>query len=162
VADGPSATDPHRYDAQVLSCILGDASGSRLYWELIDKGLADAASIDNEDMDAAGIVYGYVSAPPERVEQVSGVLKKVMMSPLEFSDDDLERAKTKIRTRLVLQGESSLRRLLSVGLEWGYSSSYLALDDELQRVAAVDRTSIGEMLERFPLRPDTEVRLLPE
>ena len=162
VADGPSASDEERYEAQVLSCVLGDSSGSRLYWELIDKGLADAASIDNEEMDAAGIIYGYVSAPPERVKQVEAILEKVMETPLEFSDEDLERAKTKIRTRVVLQGESSLRRLLSVGLDWIYREAYSDLDEELARYAAVTRESIAEMLKKYSFRPVTKVHLLPE
>ena len=162
IADGPSASDEERYEAQVLSCILGDSSGSRLYWELIDKGLADAASIDNEEMDGAGIIYGYVSAPPDRVEQVSEILQKVMGSPLEFSDAELERAKTKIRTRVVLQGESSLRRLLSVGLDWIYRQDYSTLDEELSRYAAVSRKSIEAMLAKFNFHPVTKVQLLPE
>lgn len=160
IANGPSAMDEERYEAQVLSCILGDGSGSRLYWDLIDKGLADAASIDNEEMDAVGLVYGYVSAPPERIEQVTDILKHIMESPLEFHAEDLERAKTKIRTRLVLQGESSLRRLLSIGLEWGYCQNYLPLEDEVRRFEKVTRQSIEKMLEKYSFRPETHVQLL--
>ena len=38
LADGPSATDDDRYAAKLLATIVGDDSGSRLYWELVDPG----------------------------------------------------------------------------------------------------------------------------
>ena len=161
IADGPSATDPERFDAQVLTCILGDSSGSRLYWDLIDKGLADSASVDTDEMDSAGIVYGYVSAAPDRIDQVTEILRGVMETPLEFTDDDLERAKTKIRTRVVLQGESSLRRLLTVGLDWVYRGSYMTLEEDLKRYEAVSKGSIAKMLQKYSFKPVTHVRMVP-
>ena len=36
LANGPGATDADRYAAKMLATVLGDDSGSRLYWELVD------------------------------------------------------------------------------------------------------------------------------
>ena len=49
-------------------------------------------------------------------------MRGIMTTPLQFSDEDLERAKTKVGTRLVLQGESTMRRLhvLSATLDQAY------------------------------------------
>jgi predicted Zn-dependent peptidase len=115
---GPAADDADRYAAQVLTSILGDSSGSRAYWELVDKGLADSASIDGDEMDGTGFIMGYVSSLPDRIDEVGAILRHILETPLEFNADQLERAKTKLRTRLVLQGESSMRRLMAIGLEW--------------------------------------------
>ena len=41
MCDGPSATDDDRFAAKLLTTMLGDDSGSRLYWELVDPGLAE-------------------------------------------------------------------------------------------------------------------------
>ena len=38
---GPAAADDDRYAAKLLATVLGDDSGSRLYWELVDPGLAE-------------------------------------------------------------------------------------------------------------------------
>ena len=41
LANGPLPTDADRYAAKILATILGDDSGSRLYWALVDPGLAE-------------------------------------------------------------------------------------------------------------------------
>ena len=42
----PSAQNRLRFAAEILSVIVGDHSGSRLFWELVDPGLAEAADLD--------------------------------------------------------------------------------------------------------------------
>jgi predicted Zn-dependent peptidase len=161
VGDGPSTRDPERIAAQVLSTILGDSSGSRVFWELIDKGLADSASIDGEEMDGTGIIVGYASTNVENVTEVENILRNILQSPGTFSDADLERAKTKIGTRLVLQGESSMRRLMSIGIDFLEREEYLDVESELRLVQAVTRRSIEDLLARYDFSPKTAVTLLP-
>ena len=45
MAAAPSATSPLRLAAELLSVIVGDDSGSRLYWDLVDPGLAESADL---------------------------------------------------------------------------------------------------------------------
>ena len=160
-APGPSATDESRYAAQILSMIMGDATGSRLYWELVDKGLAESASIDADDMDHVGYVLGYASCLPQMIDQVAEILRKVMKSARDYTPGDLERAKNKYNTRLVLQGESSLRRLMSIGVDWLYEPKYLSLEDELKKVSAIGSSDINALLEAFDFEPVTELRMIP-
>lgn len=161
LAPGPSATDEERYPAHVLSCILGDSFGSRAYWELVDKGLADAASIDIDEMDGTGMIMGYVSGQPDRIDAVGGTLRDIMCTPTKFDDDELQRAKTKIATRMVLSGESPRRRLMAIGNDWIYRGEYATLEEELARIKAVSREEVVQMLERFSFIPTTKVALLP-
>jgi predicted Zn-dependent peptidase len=161
VTNAPSATDPRRYAAEVLSTIIGDSSGSRAYWELTDKGLADSASVDTDEMDGTGIVYGYVSCDPKNIEKVSGILKNIMSTALDFSDKDLERAKTKLATRFVLQGESVMKRLMAIGLNWTYGNGYLSLEKELNAIKEVTREDIVELTKEFDFTPVTVVTMLP-
>ncbi len=161
LAPGPSIQSSDRYSMQLLSSVLGDSSGSRVFWSLVDKGICDGASIDVEEMDRTGMIYAFASCSPENLEVVENTLREILATPLEFSEEDLERAKTKIRTRLVLQGESSMRRLTAVGLEWLYEGTYTTLDEELARYSAVTKKSIAEALERYPLSPLTTVVLSP-
>src|SRR5262249_27679421 len=44
LSPGPSADSPLRYAADTLALAIGDDSGSRLYWLLVDPGLADSAA----------------------------------------------------------------------------------------------------------------------
>jgi predicted Zn-dependent peptidase len=162
IAPGPQATDDSRYAAYVLSTILGDASGSRVYWELIDKGLADVASIDVDLMEGTGIVYGYVSSDLSRIDEVIDILRNILETSREFSEEDLERAKTKLATSVVLQGESPMRRLMAIGNDWLYRKQYATLGDECSRIQNVSRNDIYEMLEQYTFSPATIVKLLPQ
>lgn len=157
----PSNTSEERHASQMLSSILGDSQGSRVYWELIDKGLVESAGIDAEELDGAGYVLGSASCAPGDIEQVTAVLRNILATPLSFSDDELARAKTKLRTRLVLQGESSMRRLMSIGLDWLARRSYVPLEEELAIFQAMTRADIEKMTMKYPLTPITELRLLP-
>lgn len=160
-AKGPMATDDSRYAAKILSCILGDGSGSRTFWELVDKGLVDAAAIDDDEMDQVGMIYGYVSAPPERLDEVGAIMRRIMETPLEFDAGMLERAKTKLRTRVTLQGESSMARMSALGHDWLDGNPYQTLEQTLARLEAVSRDEIAALVKQYPLSPTAIVKLLP-
>ncbi len=161
IGPGPSAQEDMRYPAEVLSCILGDSSGSRVYWELIDKGLADSAGVDGEDLDQTGLIYGHVSSHPETIDEAGEILLGIMKTPRDFTDQALHRAITKLATRVVLQGESSMRRLMAIGLDWLYREEYLPLDAELRRIKAVTRDEIYSMLSLYSFSPTATVKLVP-
>ena len=65
LANGPSATEPERFAAKLLATILGDDSGSRLFWALVDPGLAEHASIGHYDYQGTGMYMTYLSCAPE-------------------------------------------------------------------------------------------------
>jgi predicted Zn-dependent peptidase len=159
---GPEIGSKYEYDADVLTTILGDSSGSKTFWALIDSGLADSASIETEQMDSVGSVYGYASTEPDKLEEVTEILSNVMKSAKDFTDDDLMRAITKTSTRLVLQGESTMRRMMACGFDWSYQGIYRTLEEELDKTKKVSRESIYKMLEEFSLEPSHKVSLLPE
>jgi len=161
LAPGPSVQDDESYAMQVLATVLGDVSGSKLFWRLIDKGLCDNAYLEVEEMDQTGMVYAYASCSPENLAEVESALREIISAPLDFTDEELLRAKTKIRTRVVLQGESSMRRMISCGMEWLYEGTYTKLEDDLEKYLKVDRAAIKAALEKFPLSPLTEVILAP-
>src|SRR5262249_39198606 len=49
VADAPPLESGDRYAAQLLATVLGDHTGSRLYWSLIDPGYADGVEVSYQD-----------------------------------------------------------------------------------------------------------------
>ena len=53
----PAATDDDRFAAKLLATILGDDSGSRLFWELVDPGLAEHASLGHYEYQGTGHVH---------------------------------------------------------------------------------------------------------
>lgn len=159
--EGYSAQSENRYALQTLCAIKGDSSGSRAFWELVHTGLAETASIDLEDMDRIGLLYAYASCQPEALDEVREKLVSIFELSEGFTESELERAKAKVATRLVLQGESSLRRLMAVGLEWIYREEYQPLEDELDRFRRLRLEDINDVAQQFSGGIRSEVRLIP-
>ena len=66
---GPAAADADRYPAKLLATVLGDDTGSRLYWELVDPGLAEQATLGHHEYDGAGQFMTYLSCDPEQAAE---------------------------------------------------------------------------------------------
>jgi len=43
MSSGVTAEDPRRFAASLLASVIGDDAGSRFFWELVDKALAETA-----------------------------------------------------------------------------------------------------------------------
>ena len=158
----PSAQDDDRYAAKVLTDVLGDAEGSRIYWALIDPGLADEADFSYLPHDRLGCYLGYASCDPARAEQVEDVFIKTINSAVEqLTDDEVERAKNKLATSATLQGESPRGRMSSIGSTWTYLGEYLPLEEELAKVMAVTADDLRRLVSNPPFSPKTLLRLGP-
>jgi predicted Zn-dependent peptidase len=162
VTEGPSAQDPERYPLAILATMMGDSSGSRMYWDLIDRGLAESASVDSDERDGCGCFTAYVSTTPDKLDEVVRITREILMSPRSFSDGDLDRAKAKVISRIVLDGELPMGRLMALGMEWQYRRESTPLRAIIERVQAISRSDIDKAIERFPLDRWAEYRLLPE
>ncbi len=71
LAQGPAAADADRYAAKLLAMALGDDSGSRLYWELVDSGLAEQCEMSHHEYEGAGLLLTYMSCAPRRRPKIS-------------------------------------------------------------------------------------------
>ncbi len=162
LGEGASAQAEERYAFSVLAMILGDSTGSRLYWELIDSGLADSAGADNDERDGTGAFSVYASTEPERLDRVAEIIRRVLDGALDFSDAEMERAKTKLISRMVLGGELPMGRLMSLGLEWQYRKTVETLPEVIARVRGVSKKEIQAAAGRIPFSGWSEFRLLPE
>jgi len=159
---GSSIQATERYALALLAMIIGDYSGSRFYWELVDKGLVDSAGADNDDKDGIGVFYSYAAFDPKNLERVKAVIKKILETPLDFSEKDLERAKTKLLSRIVLGGELPMARLMSIGNQWLYHGEVRTLEEQMEKYQAVTKTDIENALKVYPLKDWSEFTLLPE
>ena len=161
MSDCASAQDDERYPLTILSMILGDGSGSKIYWQLVDPGLVESAGAECDERDGTGVFIASASMEPGKVDEVSAVLRSILSRPLDFSDADLERAKTKLAAKVVLGGELSMGRMMALGIEWQYRQEVTPLAEVAARVKSVTRRDIERALANFPLQQWGEFRLLP-
>jgi predicted Zn-dependent peptidase len=163
MAAAPAATDPDRYAAKVLSVILGDDTGSRLYWKLVDPGLAEQASLHYSGYHGAGAFITWLSCDPD---QSAGNLQAVLDVYREaegsgITDAELVQAKNKIKSRIVLSSERPRGRLFVVGSHWSYRREYRSVRDDLDAIDAVTVDQIARLLANYPLSRNTSFLVGP-
>jgi predicted Zn-dependent peptidase len=163
MCDGPSATDDDRYAAKLLTTILGDDSGSRLYWELVDPGLAEHASLHHYEYMGAGAFLTYLSCDPEfAADNLRRVLKIYREAEKHgFKAKELTQAKSKINSRIVLGSERPRGRLFAVGTNWTHRRAYRSVADDLEAIEAVSLEQVAAVLARYPLTRSTSIAVGP-
>jgi predicted Zn-dependent peptidase len=162
-APGVPAQDDERFAADIIGDILGGGDGSRLYWELVEPGIADSVRLSHDEEDGAGAFFGYASCDPERsqavVDRIRGVFTKAMAEG--FRDDEIERAKRKVASALVLHDETPRGRLFHLGFDWQYRRQHRPLDEVIDRYLAVRPEDVRRLLDRRPFDAMTVVALGP-
>lgn len=160
---GPAADDPRRHAADLLATALGDDSGSRLYWELVDPGHAESADTSFHEYEGTGILYTAFSCEPgqaaENLARVRRVFADVQAGGL--TAEELQQAKSKVLSRVVRGSERPMGRLQALGMAWTYLGKYRSVDDELAAFEAVTVESIRKVLDAFPLTAMTSLALGP-
>jgi predicted Zn-dependent peptidase len=163
ISPGPPADSPLRYAADTLALAVGDDSGSRLYWSLVDPGLADSAECSFHDYEGAGSFYTSFSCEPEQTEEnlelVLDVLREVQRKSI--TEEELQQAKSKIGSRVVRGSERPMGRMQAIGMAWIYLHQYRTVDDELKSFDAVTLKTVREVLDRYPLDQVTTLALGP-
>lgn len=159
---GPSAQDDRRFAARVLADVIGDSEGSRFYWALVDNAIAEDADFGFYPHDGCGSFYIALTTDPDRTEQALTIamaeLEKVKRN---IEPDEVERARNKIASSLVLSGEAPLGRMRSIGGQWIYNKEYRSLERDMATLMTVDVDSLRQLMTDFPFDPMTLVTLGP-
>jgi predicted Zn-dependent peptidase len=93
---------------------------------------------------------------------VTEKLLKVLSDPMSFSEDDLERVKTKVITRIVLSGELPMGRLMALGNEWLCRQRLHSLKGQIDEVQSVSIQDIRNAVEQIGFTQWSRFSLLAE
>jgi predicted Zn-dependent peptidase len=158
----PSAQDEQRFAARVLADVIGDSDGSRLYWALVDNAIAEDAEFGFYPHDACGSFYLALTTDPQRITQALDIaLAELNKAKDSLKEDEIERAKNKLASGLVLQGEAPLGRMRSIGSQWVYNKEYRSLEQDMATLQSVNRDSLMQLMRDYPFDPMTIVSLGP-
>lgn len=159
----PSAQDERRYAAAMLALALGEPDNSRLYWALVEPGLADEAHVSYDAHDHAGDYLVYTSCDPDRADEVWAIVERELASILDnITNDDLERLRNKVATSVTVSGERPGGRMQRLGRLWTYLREHRTLEEELNAINAVTLDDIRELGEAFPMNVRAFGRMMPE
>jgi predicted Zn-dependent peptidase len=160
---GPSAQDERRFAARVLSDVIGDSEGSRFYWALVDNAITEEADFGFYPHDRCGSFYLSIVADPKRSDEaVKIALAELEKVKHDLNADEVERAKNKIASSIVLQGEIPLGRMRAIGSQWTYNKEYRSLEKDMATLIAITPESLKELMREFPFDPMTIVSLGPK
>jgi predicted Zn-dependent peptidase len=150
---GPDERDADRYAAKLLATVLGDSSGSRLYWALVDSGAAEQATLHHHDFLDAGLFVTQVSCDAEAVDASLERALEIYAAARRagIGDGEFERARNKLASRVVLAGERPRRRLFEVGGEWAHAGRYRTVAETLAIVEALTLADVHRVQDRWPL-----------
>jgi predicted Zn-dependent peptidase len=159
---GPSAQDERRFAARVLADVIGDSDGSRFYWALVDNAIADEADFGFYPHDGCGSFYLSLTTDPERTQKALDIaMAELEKVKTDLNDDEIERAKNKIASSLVLSGEVPLGRMRAIGGQWIYNKEYRSLEQDMATLMSVNRASLQQLMKDYPFDPMTIVTLGP-
>lgn len=160
----PDARHPLRSAAELLSVIVGDDSGSRLYWELVDPGHVEGAELSYQEYHGAGVFRTFFNGQPEETEANLARVRKVyeQVNREGVTEQELQQAKSKVCSRVVLSSERPMGRLESLGNNWMYRDRYQSVAEDLAQFRAVTTAQIRDLLQEFPLAQTTTVTVGPK
>lgn len=163
ISPAPAADSPERYTADTLAMIIGDDSGSRFYWALVDPGLADSADMGFHDYEGTGSYFTSFSCEPAKTKKNLALIQKILREIQRegVSDEELAVAKSKILSRVVRGSERPMGRMQALGMGWTYLHSYRSVDEELANFDAVTLKDIRGVLDRYPFDQLTVLALGP-
>jgi predicted Zn-dependent peptidase len=161
---GPGYMDPQRYVARVLATILGDDSGSRLFWELVDKGLADAAVCYTYEFQDCGVFGLYLAGDPDQQQENWDLIQSIVQDSHgnPISKRELELAQNKICAGILLASERPSNRLFSVGGTWLSRHQYETASQVSEHYRRVSLGDVQQAFENLKARPKVRVSVGPE
>lgn len=159
---GLGANDPDRYALRMLCSILADDSGSRLFWELIDTGKAETATLWPQMFDDCGCITGYLCCAPEDGEANESVLQRILSEAVEsgVTEKELALARNKIESSLILSDERPGNRLFALGQSWLARRNYEPLDVVLGKYRDVSLADIQRAAEKTLAGESVTVRVV--
>jgi len=163
LSGAPAAEDESRYAAKLLATIVGDESGSRMYWELTEPGYAESASLSHHEYQGVGMFYTWLACDPDQAEQNLQLLESIYreVESHGVTEEELQQARNKVKARVVLSSERPRSRLFSVGGNWLQRREYRTVADDLAALDGLTRDDLSAVLRAYPFSAHSTVAVGP-
>ena len=159
IAPGPNMKSEDRYAAKILASILGDEGGSRLFWELIDTGRAEVATVWPHEFLDTGAWFTYMVCAPEDTASNREFIRQIMKQTAEkgVDSDELSQAINKATAGCIMQSERPSNRLFGLGSRWLTCGEYISTDDTLAKLRGLDVDAVSAAAKRYLIANEAEI-----
>lgn len=148
---GISRLDPDFYAAQALSAVFGGGMSSRLFQEIREKrGLVYSIFSFHSSYSDDGQFGIYAGTGPDSLsELVPVVCDEVLKLADTLSDEEIERAKTQMRSSLIMSRESMMTRADQQAKYMIFRDKVINMDDILSRIEELNKDKIANAARRI-------------
>jgi predicted Zn-dependent peptidase len=163
MSPGTSAQSNRRFAASLLSMIVGDDVGSRFFWELVDKAIAETASMEFAPMDGTGVNCTYIRCSSENTFRAMEIVANIFadLARSGVKEDELVKAKNKVLSALVIKNELPMGRLVDLGFNWTYLGQYRTVEQDVAVIKAVTVEDVNSLIRDYPLGNFAQFSLSP-
>lgn len=163
ISPSVSMQDSRRFAASLLSMIIGDGTGSRYFWALVDTAIAEIAMMQQDSMDGVGILYSYLRCGPENALKAVEIIKDIFedLTVNGVTEDELQKARNKVLSALTIKSELPMGRLTSLGFNWVYLKEYRSVSDDVEAIKAVTVDDVNAVIAEFNPVDSTQLSIGP-
>ena len=153
--------DARNTDYRLAMAILSGGMGARLFTEVREKrGLVYSVSASANGHRGFGYTLAYAGTTPERADETLEVtLGELRRMSHGVSQDELDRARIKTLTSLIMQEESSRARAGALARDLWILGRVRTLDEITDKINAVTPASIAAFYESCPVGEPSVVTL---
>ncbi|MEQ1824744.1 MAG: pitrilysin family protein [Pirellula sp.] len=155
---------PDYYQGRGLVGILSDGMSSRLFAEVREKrGLVYSVSASSHSLDDCGSVMCYAGTTAPRAQETLQVTIDTIHSLAGGIElDELKRLKSRVRTSLIMEQESSSSRSSQMAYDWAYLGRVPTRQELLQAIEALTCESLLDHFQKNPPSRWSMVTIGPE
>lgn len=165
VHDAPAIGHTDNPLERLAIAVLSGGMSGRLFTEVREKrGLCYAVSSAYRSDKDRGVVTNYVGTTPERAQESLDVLHAELrrINSGDVTAEELTRAKTGLKSRLVFAGESTKARAGAVAADYFNLGRVRTLDEIVERLDAISLDELNTYLARRDLGTLTIQTLGPD
>jgi len=159
-----TVSDDQYYAARLAATVLSGGMSSRLFTEVREKrGLVYHVSTSYHSLKDHAGMFTYAGAAPakaqETLEVTVGELRRVSE---DLTEAELDKAKTQLKSSLVMRGESTAARAGAISADWYHLKRLRSLAEIARDVDAVKVEDVKAHLQQWPARDFVMLVIGPE
>ncbi len=159
-----NADDDRYYAARVAGMVLSGGMGARLFTEVREKrALVYAVMARYHCLKGHAGVFVYAGTTPEKAQETLDVTVGELRRLGEgVTAEELARAKTQLKSALIMQGESTAVRAEALAGDYYHLGRLRSLEEIASAVDAVTAADVLEYVRAFPAEDFTVLTIGPE
>jgi len=160
----PLTKDTHYYPMRVAEMVLSGGMSGRLFTEIREKrGLVYSVGARYQGVKVAAGMFVYAGTVPEHAQQtLEATVAELRRLGEGITTDELSRAKTQLKSALIMQGESTCARANGLVTDWHLLGRLRSLEEIAQAIEAVTHQQVNDCLAVYPAKELTAYFVGPD